>query len=137
MRANTISLDSDPGGGDYGYVGLVLTDEEYSRVVPDTSFQVPNFPGPLVIPPRTELVEAMNLRENHKQNVNLYRECREVERALLRHITTAAESKYVDFLNNEDTDQIEDDIPTVLEFLFSSYGKVPTRTVKGKKRISE
>ena len=80
------------------------------------------------------MVEAMNLREAHKRDMNLYRECREVERALLRHVTTAVEAKYIDSLKNDDTDLIEDDLPTVLEFLFSSYGKVPTATVKEKEQ---
>ena len=132
LRANASSVDTDLGGGDHGYLGLVLTDEEYAKVAPNHPFVPPEFPGPLVIPPRTDIVDAMNMRETHKRDTALYRECREVEKALMRHITTAVESKYIDFLKNEYTDLIEDDIPTVLEFLFSNYGKVPTRSVKEK-----
>lgn len=134
LRANASSVDTDLGGGDHGYLGLVLTDEEYLRVAPNHPFEAPEFPGSLIIPANTDMVTAMNLREAHKRDTNLYRECREVERALMRHITTAVESKYVDFLKNEDTDLIEDDIPTVLEYLFSNYGKVPTRLVKEKEQ---
>ena len=132
LRANASSVDTDLGGGDHGYLGLVLTDEEYAKVSPNHPFVPPEFPGPLVIPPRTDIVDAMNMGETHKRDTALYRECREVEKALMRHITTAVESKYIDFLKNEYTDLIEDDIPTVLEFLFSNYGKVPTRSVKEK-----
>ena len=132
LRANASSVDTDLGGGDHGYLGLVLTDEEYAKVAPNHPFVAPEFPGPLVIPPRTDIVDAMNMRETHKSDMALYRECREVEKALMRHITTAVESKYIDFLKNEYTDLIDDDIPTVLEFLFSNYGKVPTRSVKEK-----
>ena len=71
------------GRGDHGYLGLVLTDEEYQRVAPDTPFIAPEFPGPLVIPARTDIVEAMNLREARKRESNLYRECHEVERELM------------------------------------------------------
>ena len=73
LRTNASSVDSNlgGGGGDNGYLDLVLTDEEYSRVVPDTLIRAPRSPGPLVIPPRTDLVEVMNLREAHKRNVNL------------------------------------------------------------------
>ena len=132
LRANASSVDTDLGGGDHGYLGLVLTDEEYLRVAPNTPFVAPEFPCSLLIPANTDMVTAMNLREAHKRDTNLYRECREVEKALLRHITAAVESKYIDSLKNEDTDLVEDDIPTVLEYLFSSYGKVPTREVKEK-----
>ena len=51
-----------------------------------------------------------------------------------RHITTAIEPRYVDFLKNHDTDLMEEDIPTVLKYLFDNYGKVPTRTVKEKEQ---
>ena len=100
LQANASSVDTDLGGEDHGYLGLVLTENEYAKVVPNTSFIAPNFPGPLIICPRTDIVETMNLREAHKRDTSLYRECREVEKALLRHITTAVESKYVDLKKN-------------------------------------
>ena len=98
LRANASSVDSDLGGGDHGYLGLVLTEEEYARVAPNHPFIPPEFPGPLEIPARADMVEAMNLREALKRDTNLYRECREVERALLRHITTAVKPKKNDSL---------------------------------------
>ena len=103
-------------------------------MAPRTPFTAPDFPGVLRIPRGTDTVDAMNIREEHKRAMGVYRECREVERALMRHITTAVESKYIDFLKNDDTDLIDDDIPTVLTYLFSNYGKVPTRTVKDKEQ---
>ena len=48
----------------------------------------------------------------------------------MRHITTAIESRYIGYLKNEHTDLIEDYIPTVIRFLFTNYGNVPTRAVK-------
>ena len=132
LRANASSVDCDLGGGDHGYLGLVLTENEYNRVTPNHPFVAPRFPRALVIPPRTETIEALNIKEAHRRDVGLYRECREVERALMRHITTAVEPKYIDSLKNEDTDLIDDDIPTVLDFLFTNYGKVHTRVVKEK-----
>ena len=134
LKANASSVDSDLGGGDHGYLGLVLSDTEYARICPDSAFEPPEFPGKLQIPRNTETIDAINIREEHRNNLALYRECREVEKALLRHITTAIESKYIDFLKSEDTDLVEDDIPTVLAYLFSNYGKVPTREVKEKEQ---
>ena len=130
LRANSSSVDSDLGGGDHGYLGLVLNEQEYSRVAPNTPFIAPMFPGPLNIPRGTDTIDAINIRKEHKRNLGLYRECREVEKALVRHITTAIESKYLDYLKNPDTHLIEDDIPSVLQYLFDNYGKVPTRIVK-------
>ena len=123
LCANASSVDSDLGGGDHGYLGLVLDDKEYTRIVPDHPFVAPDFPGALRILPGTDTVNALNLRENYSQSISLYKEYREVERALMRHITTSIEPKYIDSLKNEDTDLVEDDLSTVLDFLCTHYGK--------------
>ena len=45
LRANASSVDSDLGGGDHGYLGLILTNEECIRVCPGTPFVAPAYPG--------------------------------------------------------------------------------------------
>ena len=75
-------------------------------------------------------MQAVQERESHNENVALYRECKNVEKALLRHIQTAVEEKYIEFLVDKDTGLIEDDVPTVLQYLFSNYGKVVLEEVK-------
>ena len=132
LKANASSVDSDLGGGDHGYLGLVLSDIQYAKICPNNPFEAPEFPQALTIPAGTDPAEAINLREEYRTNIALYRECREVEKALLRHITKSVESRYIDFLKNQDTDLIEKDIPVVLKFLFSNYGVVPTQEVKEK-----
>lgn len=129
LRANVSSVESDLGGGDHGYLGLVLTNAEHANVsaIP---FVPPNFPPPLVIPPGSDQVTALDLREQHKENRRLYCECKNVEKALLRHMQDAIEDKYLESLVDEDTQLIQEDIPTVLENLFANYGKVPSEEVK-------
>ena len=133
LRANASSVDTDLGGGDHGYLGLVLTDIEYGNIVPTPpAFIAPAYPGTLTIPATATAVQAVQAREVHNEQIRTYRECKNVEKALLRHLQTAIEAKYVEHLINEDTGLIEDDIPTVLEFLFSNYGKVASEEVKEK-----
>ena len=75
------------GGGDHGYLGLVLSDQEYARIQPTpTPFVAPNFPGALIVDPALTAVQQVQERETHKEQVALYRECKNVEKALLRHI---------------------------------------------------
>ena len=90
LRANASSVDTDLGGGDHGYLGLVLTDVEYNNVSA-TPFLAPNFPGTLTIPVATTAVQALQLREAHKEAARLYRECKNVKKALLRHIQNVIE----------------------------------------------
>ena len=133
LRANGSSIDTDLGGGDHGYLGLVLSDVEYARISPaPTPFVAPNFPGSLLVDPALSAVEQVQARESHKEQCALYRECKNVEKALLRHIQTALEEKYLEAMVDEDTGLIEEDIPTVLDYLFATYGKVTAEEVKNK-----
>ena len=52
LRADASSVDTDLGGGNHGYLGLVLSDAEYTRINPTPpQFRAPNFSGALVIDP--------------------------------------------------------------------------------------
>ena len=133
LRANASSVDTDLGGGDHGYLGLVLTDPEYANINPaPPAFIAPVFPGPLTIPATATAVQAVQARETHNEQIRVYRECKNVEKALLRHLQSAIENRYIEHLVNEDTGLIDDDIPTVLEYLFTNYGKVSSEEVKEK-----
>ena len=129
LRANASSVESDLGGGDHGYLGLVLTDAEY-ETISNTPFTAPNYPNALTIPTGTDQVEALNLREKYKEERRTYLECKNVEKALQRHIQDAIEDKYLESLVDEDTQLIQDDIPDVLQYLFETYGKIPSEEVK-------
>ena len=82
---NSSSVESDLGGGDHGYLGLVLTDAEYATVTA-TPFVPPTYPATLKISTSTDQVQALNLWEIHKDAKNAYDECKNVEKALQRHV---------------------------------------------------
>ena len=103
------------GGEDRGYLGLVLTNAEYATVTA-TPFVPPPYPATLTIPAGTDQVQALNHREIHKDAKNAYYECKNVEKALQRHVQDAIEDKYLESLVDEDTQLIQDDIPTVMLF---------------------
>ena len=133
LRANGSSVDTDLGGGDHGYLGLLLTDLEYSRIIPTpTRFRAPAWPGALTIAANATPIEAVHAKELHREQIRVYRECKNVEKALLRHIQNAIEEQYIEHLVDDDTGLIEQDIPTVLEYLLTNYGKVPSEEVKQK-----
>ena len=131
LRANASSVESDLGGGDHGYLGLVLTGAEYASIS-NTPFDAPRYPAALTIPQGTDQVQALNLREQHKEDKRAYYECKNVEKALQRHVQDAIEDKYLESLVDDDTQLIQEDIPDVLDYLFDLYGKVPSEEVKQK-----
>ena len=55
-----------------------------------------------------------------------------MEKALLRHIQNAIEEKYIAHLLDGNTGLIAVDIPSVLDYLFLNYSKVPSEEVKEK-----
>lgn len=96
LRANGSSVDTDLGGGNHGYLGLILLNLEYSRInLTPTIFQAPTLPGTLVIDPMATAIEAVHAKEYHHEMVRVYRECKNVEQALLRHIQNALEEKCI------------------------------------------
>ena len=122
LQANASSVESDLGGGDHWYLGLVLTNAKYATVTA-TLFVPPTYPASLTIPTGTDKVQALNLREIHKDAKNAYYERKNVERALQRHVQDAIEDKYLESLVDKDTQLIQDNIPTVPQFLFNAYKK--------------
>ena len=100
LRANASSVESDLGGGDHGYLGLVLTDDDYTSVS-NTPFIAPTYPTALDIPPGSDQVTALNLRETYKEERRAYFECKNVEKALQRHIQDAIEEFEGDYEDEE------------------------------------
>ena len=97
-----------------------------------TPLVAPGWPAALAIPATTTQVEALNLREAYKESKRAYYDYENVKKALQRHIQDAIKDKYLETLVNEDNQLIQEDIPTVLAYLFDLYGKVPLEEVKQK-----
>ena len=92
----------------------------------------PNYPGALSIVVTATAVQAVSQKEKHNEAIRVFKECRNVEKALVRQIQTAVDEKFTDYLVDNDTGLIEDNISTVLEYLFANYGKVTSEEVKQK-----
>ena len=65
LQANASSIECELGGGDHGYLGLVLDDAEYASVPGTVPFVPPGYPPVLNIPAGATAVEALQLREDH------------------------------------------------------------------------
>ena len=110
--------------GDHVYLGLVLSDREYAKTTPTHApFTALTHLLSLTLRPNTTSVEALHAREIYTEQTRLYRECKNVEKALLRHVHTTLEEKYIEHLLDEDTGLLKNDIWTVMEYLFKNYKK--------------
>ena len=131
LKANASSVPSNLGGGAHGHLGLVLSDATYA-LVSNTPFVPPAHPGPLVIPPGTTGPMATVLREQHVENLRLFREVTGVEKALKQQILKAVEQQWLLAITDRHTQSLTGSISQILEFLFDTYGYVSTAMLEKK-----
>lgn len=75
LRADASSVESDLGGGDYGYLFFTLSDTEYLLIPGITVIAVPpTWPGTFIVKPAFTQVQALHAREQHKEQIQVYRE---------------------------------------------------------------
>ena len=93
VKANAGSVTTHLGGGALGYLGFLLSPAEYNRVAPGTPFVRPPNPGALYILAGTAQHAATRMREDHAEQLRIYRECLDVEAALKKQVMEAIEDK--------------------------------------------
>ena len=64
----------------------------------------------------------------------MYNECQAVETALWNQIIDAIQSDYLEPLRNIYTDMINDNIPDIITFLRTTYGRLTLSQVKERER---
>ena len=74
LKANAASVQSELGGGAFGHLGLVLDDATYHRLT-QHHYVAPPHPGPLVIVAQTAHHEAVRLRDEHREAIQVFCEC--------------------------------------------------------------
>lgn len=132
LQANASSVETDLGGGNHGYLGLALTDQEYASIPNTQPFIAPHCPPPLLIPATSTQLQAIELKEGHNEGKRLCLECKNVEKALLRHMQDAIEDKCVEALVDPHTNLLTGDVPTMLDHLSCDYSKVRSEEVTEK-----
>ena len=77
-------------------------------------------------------IQALELKDVHQEVKRFYLECKNVEKALLRHIQDAIEDKFIELLVDEYMNLLTSNIPTILDYLFYNYSKVRSEEVLQK-----
>ena len=131
LKANASSVPSNLGGGNHGHLGLVVTPQTYA-MVSNVPFDQPVHPGTLVIPAGTTGPMATVLREQHIENVRLFREVVGVEKALKQQILKAIEQDWLLAITDRHTQSLSGTVAQILEFLFETYGLVSTAMLENK-----
>jgi hypothetical protein len=135
IKTNAITVNSTLGGGNYGHLGLVLPATEYAAIPNTTAYTRPPNPGVLVIQPNTPNHEAVRRESEHREEKRIWRECIDVEQALLKQIVAAVDPKYLKALRSKLTNKITKNVSEVFEYLFDRYGVVPPDVLAEKEKF--
>ena len=122
LKRNAQRVPTLLGGGQLGYLALVISTALYDALTNSQPFIRPILPGPF-IPSGIRLSAAELSQEKcaHDETVRTYNECQAVEQALRNQLIEAIPSVYLDSLRNVDSDMINDSIPTIIAFLTENY----------------
>lgn len=135
-----------------GYLSLVISPALYNNIPNAAQFARSVDPGPLFIQaPSTPIVTQANpnpvpilltnvviatQKSTYNTNLQLYNKCLVVELALRNQITDAVKSDYLSALINAVIDKIVNDIPAIITFLHTMYGKISTVELIKRRRFN-
>ena len=96
--ANASSVETTRGGGQHGYLAIVLEPATYTTLTGAT-FMPPTNPGPVpIIAGNTRTAQVAAQENAHKEHLREYREYVKVSKAILQQTTSAFEDKYLKHL---------------------------------------
>ena len=132
IKANAASVPSTLGGGQYGHLGLILSDERYATLAHTVPWVSPANPGPFVPPANgtgAQIEAAKDVWRELRLSFDL---CQATENELIAQVVESIDPIYLRALLNRTTGQYSTDIRAVLLHLFTTHGKITPQQVKAK-----
>lgn len=131
IKENASSVTTQLGGGNNGYLGLVVTPAVYATIAPGTPFNRPAFPGPnAVIPPNATAAQIGEIVRQYESDMRDYNECNTVEKALRKQITDSVDKLYLVAIYNRNTGLSNVTITAIFTHLFDSYAEIDANALK-------
>ena len=124
LKRNASSEDSTEGGGNNGFLFLVLPTAEFEAIDDAMPFIRPVHPGTLTIPPGATAAQSTTLRDAHEEAIRVFDEVIGMENALKRQIQQAIAPEFLRQYTNRTTQRLDGTIATIMTNQFRDYGKV-------------
>ena len=137
LKINAQNVPTTLGGGQLGYLALVLPENSYTAIPNAAPFLRPAHPGPFVVntqartstrsstpTPTVSAAVVTQQKAEWDEQVRLYNECQAVEQALRQQLVEAVESDYLDAIRNQHTEMIQHSIPDIIAHLRNTYGSI-------------
>ena len=121
-KANAASVPTTLGGGNHGYLGLILSPATYATISP-TVFIEPAYPGQHpAIPAGTRAANTSAIIRHHTEDTRQWHEFKNVSTALKNQLLSAVEDIYVRALRDRHVGYMNQSIRNLLTHLFENYG---------------
>ena len=140
LKRNAQSVPTTLGGGQFGYLFLVLKPVTYAAIQGAVNIQRPTDPGPFTVtqnpaplatranpnpvPPPLSASDIAVQKANWEERKRLYHEVQAVELVLRNQLTEAFDPEYLQALRDPTTDMLTGSIPDIISFLITTYGKL-------------
>ena len=124
LKANATSIPTTLGGGNHGYLGLILSPAAYATISP-TAFVEPAYPGQHpTIPAGTNAANTSAIIRHHTEDTRQWREFKNVSTALKNQLLSAVDDIYVRALRDRHVGYMNQSIRNLLTHLFNNYGNI-------------
>jgi len=135
---NASSFPSELGGGQHGYLGVVLTPTKYNLVTGHDFIPHPN-PGSIpTFPDNPTQPQIARISTTHKEQLRLWRQQHTVIKALKKQLTNAFEDKLLKEIEDTYTGFNNVSIPEILRYLYDRFGEVtPAELEEAEQKLSQ
>ena len=124
LKANAASIPTTLGGGNHGYLGLILSPAAYTTITA-TQFVEPVYPGQHPnVPPGTSAANTSTIVHRHTEDLRQWREFKNVNTALKNQLLSALDDIYICALKDCHIRFMNQSIRTILQHLFDNYSNI-------------
>ncbi len=125
IKENYASIPTRRGGGEYGYLGGILSNAVYNTICPLTPFMPPTNPGvPPTIEAQTTAIVSGNMLRIWNEASREWKEWQSLERAAKKQLVTAVPSGMLVGIRCPHRGFNNISARTMLEYLFDNYGHI-------------
>ena len=124
LKANAASIPTTLGGGNHGYLGLILSPAAYATIAA-TQFIEPVYPGQHPnVPAGTSAANTSTIIRRHMEDLRQWREYKNVSTALKNQLLSALDDIYIRTLKDRHVGYMNQSIRAILQHLFDNYGNI-------------
>ena len=93
LKSNLVSVPTTLGGGNYGYLGMILTPIEFHCIAPANPFTRPPNPGVLVPNPASMDTHIVSAEDTHRTTKQIYLKTLLLKLTIIHQIIEAVDTK--------------------------------------------